>query len=133
MSQSGSYPGIIGLIKKMKKDGNYLAIVSSDSPEFLLKEIEEYGLENIFDDMVMEVHNKEEGVLDIIKKRKLNKDNTYFIGDSNHEIEVAETAGIKSIAVTWGFSTEERLKILSPDYMVHNIKELEYIFFNKSF
>ena len=125
--KSDSCTGVADLIKKLKNQGHYLAIVSSDSPEFLLAEMKEFDLENIFDDMIMEVHHKEEGVLSLIDKRKLDKNITYFIGDSNHEIEVAKSTGIKSIGVTWGFSTEEKLATFSPDYMAHDAKELEDI------
>ncbi|MFA6999501.1 MAG: HAD family hydrolase [Candidatus Paceibacterota bacterium] len=124
---SGPFLGIVDLIKRLKEDGYYMAIVSSDFSETLLPEIKKYGLDNIFQDIITYVHNKEEGVYNLIKKRKLDKDNTYFIGDSNHEIEVSKATGIKSIAVTWGFATEEALKKENPDFIVHNIKELEDI------
>lgn len=125
--KSDSCAGMVSLIKKLKNNGNYLAIVSSDSPEFLLQEMKDYGLDNIFEDIIMEVHHKEDGILSLIEKRNLNKNITYFIGDSNHEIEVAKTTGIKSIGVTWGFSTEEKLLALNPDFMAHNARELEDI------
>lgn len=129
--ESNSFPNIVNLIKRLKEEGNYLAIVSSDFSETLLPEMKKYGLDNIFQDIITYVHNKEEGIYSLIKKRKLNKSNTYFIGDSNHEIEVSKITGIKSIAVTWGFATEETLKKENPDFIVHNIKELEEILFTK--
>ena len=122
-----SFPGMVDFIKVLKNQGNYLAIVSSDLPESLLKEIIDYGLDNIFDDIVTNVHDKEEGVKILMEKKGLDKNNTYFIGDSNHEIEVSRSAGIKSIAVTWGFATEKNLRLENPDFMVHDIKELEEI------
>lgn len=124
---SNSFSGIVGLIKRLKKEGNYLAIVSSDPTETLLPEIRNYDLENIFEDIISDVHHKEEDVNNLIEKRKLDKGVTCFIGDSNHEIEVSKATGIKSIAVTWGFATEEALKKENPDFIVHNIKELEEI------
>lgn len=124
---SFSYPGIADLIKELKSKGYYLAIVSSDLSEALYNEIKEYDLENVFDDIVHEVHDKSESVFNIIKDKNLDKSHTYFIGDSNHEIEVAKKTGIKSIAVTWGFTSEDKLKSINPDFLVHNIKELSDI------
>lgn len=118
------YPGVVDLIKKIKKDKKFIAVLSSDSPKTLLPEIKEYSLENIFDEVVTDVHDKTEGMKSILKKNNLNKKETIFIGDSNHEIEVGQDVGIKTIAVTWGFCTEEKLKATNPDYLVHSVGEL---------
>ena len=125
--KSNAFPGIVELIKDLKRRGAFLAVVSSDSPKTLLPEMKEYGLENIFDEVITDVHDKTEGVRKIINENNFEKAETVFIGDSNHEVEVGKQAGIKTIAVTWGFSTEEKLKATNPDYLVHNIKELEEI------
>jgi len=122
-----AYSGIVELIKKLKNNGCLLAVVSSDSPKTLLPEMKEWGLENIFDEVIMDVHDKTDGVVKILEDNSHIKNETVFIGDSNHEIEVAKNTGIKSIAVTWGFTGEEKLKSVGPDYIAHNIKELENI------
>ena len=124
---SHSYPMIVELIKELKSKGYYLSIVSSDLSEALYNEIKEYDLENVFDNIVHEVHDKSESVFNLVKDKNLDKNETYFIGDSNHEIEVAKKTGIKSIAVTWGFTSEEKLKSINPDFLVHNVKELRDI------
>lgn len=120
-----AYPGIANLIKNLKNMGAYVAVVSSDSPKTLLPEMKEYGLENIFDKVITDVHDKTHGVNEILLDRKIKKEETVFIGDSNHEIEVGKELGIGTIGVTWGFTSEDRLKQNNPDYLVHNIKELE--------
>lgn len=122
-----SVPQIVELIKKLKNSGVFLTVVSSDLTEMLLPELEEYDLLNIFDEVVTDVHDKFDAVDAIIKKNNLTRENTFFIGDSNHEIEVSKKAGIKSIAVTWGFTSEQNLKSQNPDYIVHNVEELESV------
>lgn len=121
------YPGIVELIKKLKRKGFFMAILSSDAPETVFPEIKKFGLENIFDDLEVKVHDKSEMIEDLIKRNNFLKKETVFVGDTNHEIEVGKQAGIKTIAVTWGFYPENRLKVLNPDFLVHNIKELEEI------
>ena len=125
--ESKSFNGIVDLIKKLKNNNYYLAVVSSDLPDTFLKEVEEYDLENIFNDVILDAHNKTEAVKNLIIKNNLNLGNTFFIGDSNHEIEVSKETGIKSIAVTWGYCSEKNLKLESPDFIVHDTKELEKI------
>lgn len=125
--KSGAYDGITELIKKLKDNGCSMAVVSSDSPKTLLPEMREWGLEGAFNEVITDVHDKTEGVNKILGENNHQKNEAVFIGDSNHEIEVARATGIKSVAVTWGFTSEEKLKAVGPDYIVHNIKELENI------
>ncbi len=120
-----SYPGITELIKKVKKSGKKVFVVSSDDLETILPEIKSFGLEGIFDGVVFGVHDKEQEVYQIVKANSLNKNDTIFIGDSNHEVEVGKKLGIRTIAVTWGFSLENKLKSYNPDFLVHNLEELE--------
>jgi len=125
--KTGACPGMAELIKALKNNGLFLAVVSSDHPRTLLPEIMEYDLENVFNEVVTNVYDKTEGAKGIIEKSHLKKEETVIIGDSNHEVEIGKHLGIKTIAVTWGFSTEKNLKALNPDYLVHNVKELEKI------
>ncbi len=121
------YSGMSDLIKKCKTEKKRLFVVSSDHPETLLPEIQSFGLDGVFSEVIFGVYDKEEGVLKIIQDNNLKKDETVFIGDSNHEIEVGQKVGIKTIAVTWGFSSEIKLQSKNPDYLVHSVEELEKI------
>jgi HAD superfamily hydrolase (TIGR01509 family) len=123
--ESEAYPGIIELIKKLKQEGFFMVVLSSDSPETLFPEMKRFDLENIFSEVVVKIHDKSEVVQELIKRNNFKPEETVFIGDSNHEIEAGKEAGTKTIAVTWGFCTEEKLKSNKPDFLVHNIKELE--------
>lgn len=125
--KSASYPGIAGLIKKIKEKDNFMAVISSDLPDTIFSEIKEYGLEDIFDDIITDVHDKVEAASRLIKKGNLDLGNTFFVGDSNHEIEAGKRVGIKTIAVTWGFCPEKKLQLEKPDFIARSIKDLERI------
>lgn len=125
--KSNAYNGIVDLIKKFDNKNIKMVVLSSDPPETLLPELKEYNLENIFDEVLCKVHDKAESIHDLLKRNNFEKSETIFIGDSNHEVEVGKMAGIKTMAVTWGFCTEEKLKSTNPDFLVHNIAELENV------
>jgi phosphoglycolate phosphatase len=127
--KAGPFLEVVELIRKCKEHGYFLAVVSSDFPETLLPEVKEYGLENIFNEIVTDADDKLEAVQRIIKENDLDPQNTFFVGDSNHEIDVAKKAGIRSIAVTWGFTSEQKLGSRNPDYVAHNPHELESVIF----
>ena len=121
------YPGIVKLIKKLKIEGFSMAVLSGDLPATLFSEMKKFGLENIFKETIVDVYDKSKAIEGLIKRNNFKKEETVIIGDSDHEIETGGQVGVKTIAVTWGFTSEERLKKLNPDYLVHNAKELEKI------
>lgn len=121
------YPEIDEVIKDFKSRGIQMAVLSSDLSEILLSEMKSFGLENVFVDMIADAHDKSEGLLEIIKRNNFKIEETLFIGDSNHEIEEGKIVGVKTGAVTWGFSTKARLEALKPDFLINNINELKNI------
>lgn len=120
-----SFSEVVQLIHKCKERDYFLAVVSSDFPETLLTEVKRYGLENIFNEIVAGADDKSLDTQRIIKENALDLQNTYFVGDSNHEIDVSKILGIKSVAVTWGFTSKSKLITHNPDYVVDSVQELE--------
>jgi len=122
-----AYPGIVELIKRLKNRGFAMVILSSDPQKTLFDEMDKFGLKDIFIDSVVNIHDKSREIEALIKRNNFKKEETVFVGDTNHEIEVGRLAGIKTVAVTWGLYPENRLEALNPDYLVHNIEELEKV------
>jgi len=124
---SNATTGIIDLIKKLKEEGVYMVVLSSDFPETVLPEIKRFSLENIFAEVITLVHDKKERIAELIDSHNLKLEETIFVGDSANEVRAGKSVGIKTLSVTWGLYSEEKLKLSEPDYLVHNIKELEEI------
>jgi len=119
------YPGIVDVIKDWKRAGFQMVAVSSDFSETLLPEMAAFGLSDIFLDVVTDLYNKQASIENLIKKHDFNKSETIIIGDSNHEIEIGRKIGVRTAAVTWGFTSEERLAASQPDFIAHNLDELK--------
>jgi len=122
-----SYKNIVEVIRNLKNQGRKMVVLSSDLPDTVLSEIKGYDLENIFNEVVVNIHDKKEEIINLIERNNFNVEETVFVGDTNLEIEAGKLAGIQTIAVTWGFYAEDRLKALNPDYIVHSVEELENI------
>ncbi len=54
----------------------------------------------------------------------VDRKNVFMIGDAVNDIREAKAADVKSIAVTWGFQSQARLKHEYPDYIVDSPEEL---------
>ena len=48
----------------------------------------------------------------------------YMVGDSVSDIREAKLAGVTSVAVTWGYHSEQKLVREGPDYLVHAPQEI---------
>jgi phosphoglycolate phosphatase-like HAD superfamily hydrolase len=61
----------------------------------------------------------------IIKMTGFNPVRTLVVGDMAHDIEAGKIIGAKTVALTWGYWTRERLeKECSPDYIVDSLPEI---------
>lgn len=125
-NQNKIFDGFDKVIKKFFDLQINLFILSSD-PGLLLDQIKIFKLDGLFKEVIYGVHDKTESLKNLVKKYDLSLDQTIFIGDTSHEIETSKIVGIKSCGVTWGTFLEEKLKPFNPDFIVHNLSELEQI------
>lgn len=67
-------------------------------------------------------------VLDkVLDGKKYDLDRVLMVGDMTVDLEFAQNAGIKSCAVSYGFSDNKSLKDLNPDYFIDEILEIQEI------
>jgi phosphoglycolate phosphatase len=60
----------------------------------------------------------------IIGRNLMNTRELIYVGDECRDIEACKKAGIRIIAVTWGFDPKEILAQSHPDYLIDNPSEL---------
>ncbi|MBI5055957.1 MAG: HAD-IA family hydrolase [Nitrospirae bacterium] len=96
--------------------GNYKKAVVSNKREALSKKVlEGLGIAQHFNvvfgsDSVPEKKPSPVPVLKLLEKFNITREEAVIIGDSNFDIESGKAAGIKTIAVTYGFRKREILK-----------------------
>ena len=66
------------------------------------------------------------------KEALLNKKNIFIIGDTTNDIRCGKAIDATTIAFTLGFEPEEKLRTLSPDFMVSDFSQLYDIFDNNN-
>ncbi len=125
LDNTGPYLGVRETLQKLTA---YKKAVISNKREVLSKRIlEGLGLLRFFDivlgsDSVSEKKPSPVPVLEVLGRLGASKDEAVMIGDSNYDIESAHAAGVKIIAVTYGYRSKEDLK--SADFMIDSFKEL---------
>ena len=119
--------GIRDTLLKFKAAGINMITLSSNVRETILFDIQEFGLGGIFSEINSDIHDKAEFIHEIIARNGFKPEETIFIGDTSHEVEAGKSAGTKTGAVTWGYNNEDKLRAANPDFIIHNLAELELI------
>ena len=125
--------GMRDTLIKLKKRGQILGIVSSNSRESILKFLEANDLE-IFDFIYTNsrVFGKSSSLKKVVKENKENKGDIVYFGDELRDIEAAKKVGIKIVSVTWGVNSREKLIDYKPNFLVDEPKEIIDLFETKS-
>ncbi len=119
-------------IKRVLETPAKKAVLTSKGKIGTYRDLEYFGILNNFDIIIDadSVKNKKpspEGIFKILSEIPEHKKNTFMIGDTEMDIMAAKNAGVKSIAVTWGYRTREFLEKYNPDFITQNTGELERI------
>jgi len=109
-----------------------LYIISSNTLKNLNMYFENNNFTNIFKEILAaEAHkSKIEKFKMLFKKYNLDSNSCIFITDTLGDILEANKVGVKSIACTFGFHEEDRLKKGDPFKIVSNFKEIRDIIEN---
>ena len=127
--QAIAFAGLNDLIEKLNSHGAKLAIATSKRKQPTYENLEQMDLLKYFSIII----NSETGcgfkpspgpALKAMAELGSSPDESYFIGDSVHDIACATGAGIQSIAVTWGSTSKDCLKKVNPTYICDNVDEL---------
>ncbi len=111
IDEFGVFPGLTNVLKKLHKE-NKLGILTTNSKQNVEKFLKNHNLGEYFDFVYS--NNNLFGKGKIL--RKIHAD--IYIGDETRDTEAAKYAGIKSVAVTWGFESKELLKQAKSDFIV---------------
>jgi len=68
--------------------------------------------------------SKETKIKKIMDKHDLLPRDVIYIGDETRDIDSAKKAGVRSIAVTWGWNGRDLLRRHDPEYIVDTFEEI---------
>ena len=71
--------------------------------------------------------NKAEKIKSLSAKHNFYLSQVIYIGDSGTDVQQGKLAGVRTVAVTWGFQGRERLMREKPDYLVECPEEIARI------
>lgn len=127
------YPNARETIEELEKRGKKLAIATTAKLELAVSLLKYLGILDSFEAIIGEedlhqVKPDPESIYLITEKLGIPPEQTIMVGDTVMDMEAGKSAGTHTIAVDYGVDTPEELKSVSPDGIIHDIKDvLDYI------
>lgn len=134
MNKTTPYEGIIQLLDELNTNNIITAIVSNKPHEFTKEIVNHY-----FKDKIKIVFGQRNGfdlkpnpdtLLEVINILNFDKNDCIFIGDTEIDIKTAKNANIKSVGVSWGYRSLQKLQEEGADYVVSSPIELKNLILN---
>ena len=118
------FKGMKPLLKKLKRDYR-IGIITTSKSELINSVLQKNNVDLI--DFIFSgssIFGKHAVLQELIKKHGLKKEETVYIGDEIRDVEASKKAGIKVIAVTWGYNARKALETAKADIVVDKPAEL---------
>lgn len=118
------FPEALKFLKEASKN-HILTITSSGRQKNVEDLLKKYRISNLFALIIANgAMSKTYMLEEIIGKFGARPKETIMITDTIGDIKTAKNLGLKTIAVTWGFQTEDTLESAKPTIIVNSFKEL---------
>ncbi len=111
--KTAPYAGIDAMLRALRSNGVKCSVFSNKADAMCRILVRDYFGENIsavrgqLGDTPLKPDPT--GMFALMEAENMDAETTVFIGDSDVDIETAANAGVKSIAVLWGFRSKEQL------------------------
>ena len=109
------------VLDELKKNHPLIVISSNDSPT-IQEALRLYNFNGIFQEILGSdfMFSKKEKILYAAKKYQVELQDIYYIGDTTGDIKEGKQAGVKTVGVTWGWHSKEKMAAAEPDYLFDN-------------
>ena len=113
------FDGLLPVLTSLSRD-HCLVVISSNASKTIGKMLARFGFDSYFEEILGAdfLTSKKEKIDHARAKYGIPARRTFYIGDTAGDIREARAAGVRSVAVTWGWHDRERLVASRPDFLV---------------
>jgi phosphoglycolate phosphatase-like HAD superfamily hydrolase len=115
------------ILKQLQQESHLqLGIVTSNQENNVRLFLETHQLSHIFSFIRSgrTLFGKHKLLKKVLKQENLAPENVFYVGDETRDIEAARKTQIASVAVTWGFNSQQILQTYHPDFLISHPQEL---------
>jgi phosphoglycolate phosphatase-like HAD superfamily hydrolase len=123
------FAGIPELLVKLHNEGHELFIVSTNSVRNIRAFLKRHGLEKYFLQIYggVNMFSKRPALRRLLREQHIEAANAVYVCDEVRDVLAAQSAGIRAVAVTWGFANASDLRGLKPTAVAETPSELTAI------
>lgn len=122
------FDGIVPLLDHLKAQEIRLGVATGKSRLGLDRVLQAHQLADRFDytRCADETHGKPHPamLLEIMERLDLEPEHVLMVGDTTHDVQMATSAGVDSMAVTYGAHSKQTLLMSEPTVMVSSVREM---------
>ena len=123
------YDRVVEVVAALKRRGHPLGVVTSKSNEIARRTLEHVGLLGVMDVVVgadSTARHKPDPtpVLFALDQLGYAPGEAIFVGDSPHDVNAGNAAGVTTVAALWGPFDRATLDVARPGYVIGSITEL---------
>ncbi|MDO5112658.1 MAG: HAD-IA family hydrolase [Clostridia bacterium] len=126
------FPGILEMLRALYDAGAYLGIVTSKSRTPALEHIERFGFAPYISHLQTadDAGNGEKTELLQRTCQELGSENLVMVGDRFYDLNAANTCGVQSVGVLYGYGSREEIFGCKPTYTAEDVAGLRRILMN---
>jgi len=122
------YPGVLDSLALLRSLGVRLAVITNKPERFVAPLLADLGLGE-FDwivggDTLPQQKPDPAGLLHVMAQAKVPAEHALFIGDSRNDIRAARAAGVRCVALSYGYNHGEPIANEAPDLVIDDLREL---------
>jgi phosphoglycolate phosphatase-like HAD superfamily hydrolase len=120
------FVGMPEIIRRLHNEGHELFILSTNSLRNVHHFLDDQKIHKYFMEIYagVGVFNKAPGLRRLLKDQSLRTEEVIYVGDELRDIEAAQSVGIRTVAVTWGFAKRGKLVAMRPTALADTPAEL---------
>ena len=122
------FPGVEDVLERLRARGAMLAIATGKSRRGLDAALAQTGLGRLFVDTETADENPSKpdpGMLEAVSLATgFERSEMVMVGDTTHDLAMANAFGCPGVGVTWGAMSEETLREASPAAICHDLTDL---------
>ena len=128
--QEPLFPGTLDAINALEDAGWLLGVATGKSYDGVVATLSFYGILDKFvtiqtSDKVMRGKPNPEMILAALNEANVDKSNTFMIGDTTFDIDMAINAGVRAIGVNWGYHDASELMARGAQRVINEFNELQ--------
>lgn len=123
------YPGVVALLDWLQSRRVPLAVITNKPQRFVAPLLAQVGLDGYFKwlvggDTLAQQKPHPAALLHVMSEAGVPADRSLFVGDSRNDVLAARAAGVKVVAVSYGYNHGEPIAAQNPDELVDSLDRL---------